>query len=1214
MKKIWNVLLVVLTLSLCIVVSPINASAEKSEYYTYTVSNGKATITDCDTSISGDITIPSTLGGYPVTAIGREAFASCYNLTGVTIPSGITEIGSYAFYCCNHITSVTISASVTNIGDFAFYYCLSLDGIIVDESNPSYSSDQYGVLFNKSKKYLIQAPYTISGTYEIPDGVITVGSYSFRECKSLTNVTIPDSVTSIGNDAFRNCSSLTSITIPAGITSIKPHTFYDCSKLTSVTLPDGITTIGYSAFGSCDSLANVNIPDSVTSIGNSAFSYCDNLTSVQISDLDSWYNINFATKDSNPLVNGAKLYLNGELITEIVIPDEVTCIENNVFAGCSSITGVTIHDKVTSIGDSVFCGCSNLQSVTIPDSVTSIGKSAFYGCSNLTAVSIPDSITEIPENLFYNCTSLQSITLPDSVTGIGDNAFYNCTSLTGIWAGENNPSYSSDSYGVLFNKDKTTLLKVPDAISGTYQIPDGVTTIGEDAFAYCSNLTDIIIPDSVTNMEWNAFYRCNNLNSVHISSLSAWCKIDFSTHVSNPLYNIANLYLNGEMITDLIIPDDITVLNDNAFYNCIGLTSVNTGNGLISIGNRVFYNCTNLTDIIIGDSVTDIEWDAFDDCKNLENLTIGDGVTSIGSAAFYYYPKLTNVIIGDGVTNIAFQAFSYCYNLTNVTLGNSVTNIENNVFLDCTSLQSITIPDSVTSIAYEAFEGCTNLTSVAIGKGVTSIGKDAFRGCSNLTGVYISDVAAWCNINFEDFLSNPIYFAKNLYLNGELVTDLVIPDSVTNIPDELFRNCTSLTSVHIGSGVTSIGHFAFLECSNLVHVTMSDSVASIGYMAFHSGDLLHVIYTGTQEQWESISIDDRNVQLTHAKVLHFGNAEIFRADNCVNAGLYCTACDDFITRERAEDGSHNFDWTLVQSQTFTSDGLREASCSVCGHTAQETLPMLVGNVSRWNVALSDDFLIKFYLEISQCIESSGSINIRIGGSTYTYPISELEKTDEGLYIAKLSISASQMNESIYVTVIYGELQSENGPYTVREYADTILADENYSQYHTLVKEMLHYGAMAQTYFGYNTENLADAGITDAAQTPVPETTKTMSIAGEISGAQYYGATLVFRDRIAVRFYFTGDVTGCTFAANGNTYTPVAKDGMYYVEIADILPQDLDQQITLTVTDADGSVLAVTYGPMNYIVRMNQKGTEPLQNLLKALYNYHLAAKALSTTA
>ena len=153
--------------------------------------------------------------------------------------------------------------------------------------------------------------------------------------------------------------------------------------------------------------------------------------------------------------------------------------------------------------------------------------------------------------------------------------------------------------------------------------------------------------------------------------------------------------------------------------------------------------------------------------------------------------------------------------------------------------------------------------------------------------------------------------------------------------------------------------------------------------------------------------------------------------------------------------------------------------------------------------------------------------------------------------------------------------------------------------------------MAQIFFNRNTSDLANTGITDVAKVEVPETTADMMIRDGLSGLDGYGAALVCRSRIAVRYYFTGDVTGLKFTANGNIYTPVAKDGMHYIEIADILPQNLDQQITLIATDANGSSLSVTYGPMNYIVRMNRKGDETTQNLMKALYNYHLAAKALS---
>ena len=281
------------------------------------------------------------------------------------------------------------------------------------------------------------------------------------------------------------------------------------------------------------------------------------------------------------------------------------------------------------------------------------------------------------------------------------------------------------------------------------------------------------------------------------------------------------------------------------------------------------------------------------------------------------------------------------------------------------------------------------------------------------------------------------------------------------------------------------------------------------------------------------------------------------------------------------------------------------SSNVATFTYTNKLPEKL--VDRWNMLLDDDLVVNFYLNMKE----DDKLQIAIGGEVTYLTASTMEQSEDGKYIASVRLAAAQMTENIDLTLVGGEQKTVT--YTVRDYADVILADENLSQYHALVKEMLNYGAMAQVYFDYDAENLANDGITGVATQDVPETAEEMTVSDSIDGLNFYGASLVYRDKIAVRYYFIGDVTGLTFTANGNTYTPVAKDGMYYVEIADILPQNLDQQIALTVTDVQGATLCVTYSPMNYIVRMNKKGSVELQNLLKALYNYHLAAKQLRET-
>ena len=241
----------------------------------------------------------------------------------------------------------------------------------------------------------------------IPDSVISIGDYSFYNCTSLTSITIPDSVTSIGGYAFYNCTSLTSITIPDGVTSIGHAAFYNCTSLTSITIPDSVTSIGNSAFYNCSSLTSVTIGNSVTSIGSRAFFGCTSIEAVYITDIAAWCNIYFYSVEgdvasyANPLFYAGSLYLNGELVTDLIIPEGVTTIGMYMFEYCTSLTSVTIPDSVTYIDYGAFMSCSSLTSITIPDSITTIGREAFYGCSSLASVTFENT-----EGWWYARTSL----------------------------------------------------------------------------------------------------------------------------------------------------------------------------------------------------------------------------------------------------------------------------------------------------------------------------------------------------------------------------------------------------------------------------------------------------------------------------------------------------------------------------------------------------------------------------------------------------------------------------------------------------------------------------------------------------------------------------------------------------------------------------------------------------------------------------------------
>ena len=331
---------------------------------------------------------------------------------------------------------------------------------------------------------------------------------------------------------------------------------------------------------------------------------------------------------------------------------EATIIEYTGTDTAVEIPNEIDGNTVTAIGIEAFYGCTDITSITIPDSITSIGTKAFQFCTSLISITIPDGVISIGERAFDECTSLISITIPKSVTSIGKNAFVRCTSLASIELDDSNTAYSLVD-GILFNNDKTKLIKYPGKKDGTsYSIPDSVTSIEASAFYGCTNLTSITIPDSVTTIEEYAFNSCVNLTSV-------------------------------------TIPSKVTFIGNRAFQDCWGLTSIVIPNGITSIEDCTFEYCKSLTSVTIPDSVTTICDEAFSGCRNLTSVTIPDSVTAI-----------------------EVFAFANCTSLASVTLSNNITSIEECSFVNCESLKSVKIPFSVTLIESAAFYGCKSLEKI----------------------------------------------------------------------------------------------------------------------------------------------------------------------------------------------------------------------------------------------------------------------------------------------------------------------------------------------------------------------------------------------------------------------------------------------------------------------------------------------------------------------
>ncbi len=637
---------------------------------------------------------------YRVTSIGSWAFAY-RGLTSVTIPNSVTSIGWGAFRYCSSLTSVTIPNSVTSIEQDAFIGCTGLTSISVASGNSKYSSSN-GVLFNYSKTTLIQYPGGKSGSYSIPNSVTSIGSEAFYKCTGLTSVTIPNSVTSIGWNAFSGCSSLTSIEIPNSVTSIGRYAFRNCTGLTSVTIPNSVTSIEGEAFEGCVGLTSVTIPNSVTSIEEHAFEGCSGLTSISVASGNSKYSssngvlFNYSKttliqypggKSGSYSIPNSVTSIGGDAfykctgLTSIEIPNSVTSIGYAAFSGCSSLTSVMIPNSVTSIGDFAFEYCSGLTSVTIPNSVTSIGDRAFWECSSLTSVTIPNSVTSIGRDAFRNCTGLTSVTIPNSVTSIGRDAFRNCTGLTSISVASGNSKYSS-SNGVLFNYSKTTLIQYPGGKSGSYSIPNSVTSIEDYAFEGCSGLTSISVASG---------------NSKYSSSNGVLFNYSKTTLIQYP----------GGKSGSYSIPNSVTSIESEAFYKCTGLTSIEIPNSVTSIGRGAFDGCDGLTSVTIPNSVTSIGEGTFDSCNKLISITVASGNSyySSSNGVLFNYNKTTLIQYPAG------KSGSY-------SIPNSVTSIGWGAFRECCSLTSVTIPNSVTSIEGDAFWYCRNLKEIRYPQGL----------------------------------------------------------------------------------------------------------------------------------------------------------------------------------------------------------------------------------------------------------------------------------------------------------------------------------------------------------------------------------------------------------------------------------------------------------------------------------------------------------------
>lgn len=596
------------------------------------------------------ITFPDT-----VQSLGASSFEGCTGLTKLVLPNSITTLDSKAFRGCTNISELQLPNATSTVGDYVFENCTSLTEVELPE----------GLTFTGKGEF---KGGTNLSSVSIPSTMQTIRDESFMNCKALTQVELPDSVTSLGKSSFEGCSNLREVSYSENLTVIDNKAFKDATKLISNVFPETLTKIGSSAFENCKGFGNLTIPENVTDIGGKAFANCPGINILKI--------------DSNKITTCGDGIFDECLLREVQFPEGIDTIPAHLFAqsNFTPLSVMTIPNTVTTIGDYAFAGTNtnqvNVLTIQFEEGtkLTKIGTSAFAYCTALTEFDIPETTEEIGANAFANCNKISSIVIPENVTKIGTGAFSGCSILSEITYNAIHVTTSNQNIFALCNVKKITIGEKVEAFPAnlfrgaqfskndatgaedmiTIYIPASMEEIGEYALPNIANLQHVVFKDGsmLTKIGKYAFSQCVNLESMNLP--------DSVISIGNNAFE-GCAKLGADSSKPFSIPASLVTLGSSAFKDCPFLTKAAIPAGVTKINDKAFMNDIGLTSVqMAGGFLTEIGVSAFEGCSALTEVSIPNGVTKIGATAFKNCSALTQVVIPASVTSIGKDAFSGC--------------------------------------------------------------------------------------------------------------------------------------------------------------------------------------------------------------------------------------------------------------------------------------------------------------------------------------------------------------------------------------------------------------------------------------------------------------------------------------------------------------------------------------------------------------------------
>ena len=824
------------------------------------------------TSMTGQLVIPGS-----VAQINTGVFSDCTGLNALVLEEGVGIVSLEAFRNCLNLTEASLPSTLFSMApDAVFSGCSNLERIWVETGNRNFYSID-GVLLDAGLSMVLYCPKGFKGLFAVPDTVYSIEPYAFANVTGLTEIRLPESLEHIAYQAFANCEGLTSVVLPRSQLSLSDEIFYNCNNLTDIYVPDTVTVIAEYAFLGC--------PNRVIH-GHAGSAALDHA---------AMYGIPYVEEDHSYNEIGLCIYCGQEEVTLSACGENVfwTFSEDGtlrIFGDgpmydfvldeqpwgdvMYQIRTVEVEEGVSSIGDNAFYS-SSLSSVSLPGTVTSIGNTAFAGCYRLLELVIPEGVTTIGGSAFMGSV-IRQLSLPASLMEMDPtDAMYGMYDLVELTVAEGNLIFRTAD-NVLFSQDMTRLLYYPSGFTGTYKVPEGVTTLAKLSFEN-TYVYEVILPRTVTTIEEDAFIRSDvayvtmpdSVTQIHANAFRYCNGVTFFGHAGSAAESFAASHAFDFEIADHTYGEDglcIYCGKNSAITGTCGenlVWSLNEDTGVLTItGSGAMEDYTSrspapwqeydfyVDSVVLDDGITHIGDYAFygltwlDECPKLpENLQ------SIGMYAFKSLNITGDLVIPDNVTDIGSYAFNSCGLLTSVQFGSKVQTIGDYAFERCSSLSGdLAIPDSVTEMGYGVFLNCKNLNGqLTLSGNLKTISRSTFEGCG-FTGdlvipdsvTEITDAAFYNCRNFNGELTlseNLQYIGRYAFSGCGFAGALVIPDSVSSISSNAFDNMENITEVVLGSGLLVLGSSyawtgdinVFNGCTGVEHICFTSLNAPTCY-------------------------------------------------------------------------------------------------------------------------------------------------------------------------------------------------------------------------------------------------------------------------------------------------------------------------------------------------------------------------------------------------